>query len=409
MNRKQSDSISLREAQELIQAHCIRGIERYGRAEESVALGDCLGRYTARPLTALTELPGFDQSLRDGFALGPQSERVEQHNSFRIVDEVAAGDTRHIKVDPGEAVRIMTGGLLPRGAMRVVPKENCEVTADTVCLTGITMVGEKSYIHRAGSDIKTGSLLVAQGRAIRAADQILLSGVGYGELPLVKRPQLSFLCTGSELLMASEEILDGKKFSANSHLLKGLIQKAGAVLQEQERVTDDPQRVSRSLARIVDSAPDIIITTGGMGPGKYDLVEGAFRDLGGEVLYNSLALRPGKSTLFGTIGRSLFFGMPGPPPAVYLLFQELIAPAILACQGEQDPFPVTIEAALSEDMHLPPRGLARLKEGLLSHEKGHCVVRPAGKGESGNCYIYCTASQNQYLSGQLVPVHLRSC
>ncbi len=399
-------SIPLQEAQEIILAQCCTQAKLHGRQEEHVGLGACLGRYPAHPLIALNELPGFDQSLRDGYALAKPIDTEGLNRFYTVVDEVPAGDTRELHMAPGQAVRIMTGGLVPHNAVQVVPKEHCQETAAGVVVEDSFLKTKKGFIHSAGSDVKQGQLLAPMGQVITPEEQILLAGVGYETLPLVNRPHLSFFCTGSELLSASEEKLPGQKFSANSHLLQGLIQRCGAILVAQETVVDDPDQVAGLLKYLCKSDPDIVVSTGGMGPGKYDLVEAAFRDLGGEVLYNGLCLRPGKFTLFGTLGKTLFFGLPGPPPAVNLLFAELVVPAILALQGDMAPFPRSIEACLTEDLVLPKRGLARFRRSCLQYDGGRCLVRPARRDEVANCNIFCPASAEGLLRGDLVQVHL---
>lgn len=406
MDDIKTKSISLQEAQEIILKQCCIQTKLHGGKVEELGLGESLGRYPARPLMALTDLPGFDQSLRDGYALAKPSKIKDLSRCYTVVDEVPAGDTRVLHLGPGQAVRIMTGGLVPGNAVQVVPKEHCEETVEGVVVPDSFLKLQKCFIHGAGSDVKQGQLLAPIGQAITPEEQILLAGVGYENLPLVQRPQVSFFCTGSELLSASEEKLPGKKFSANSHLLQGLIRHSGAVLAAQETVIDDSDQVIELLKCFINPGPDIIVSTGGMGPGKYDLVEAAFRNLGGEVLYNSLCLRPGKSTLFGTLGKTLFFGLPGPPPAVNLLFSELVAPAIIALQGNMAPFPRSIEASLTEDLALPKRGLARLRRSCLKYDRGRCLVRPARRNEVANCNIFCPASVKGFLSGDLVQVHL---
>ena len=400
MNNDNEQSIDLKTAQSLILEACAV------LPEETLSLSFSLNRFPANPLVALESLPGFDQSLRDGYAISGHEPGQGVANCFRVTDEVAAGDTRQLALCPGEAIRIMTGGLIPAHTVAVVPSELCTVVGETVEIGDHFFEQKKSFIHSKGSELARGQVIVPEGEAIRAEQQILLAGVGYDRVSVVRKPRVSFFCTGSELLSGSEEKLAGKKFSANSHLLHGLILLAGAKLQVQETVMDDPDAVLRIFTEMKQSDVDIIISTGGMGPGKFDLVEEAFKRTGGRVIYRSLQLRPGKATLFGLLDSTLFFGMPGPPPAVHLLFNELIRPAILALQGAKSCRPREIQACLTEDLHLSNRGLPRLKSGLLSFAKGKCLVRPANREEASNCYIYCSAPGRERKSGEEVTVHL---
>ncbi len=400
MSNENGDSIDLEKAQSLILEACTV------LPEEPLTLSLCLNRFPPNELAALEPLPGYDQSLRDGYAICPGEPGQEKGDSFRIVDEVAAGDTRRLALQPGEAIRIMTGGLVPAHCLAVVPNELCTVIGETVKIADHLLGQRKSFIHSRGSELVKGQVIVPQGSAIRAEQQILLAGAGYGSVAVVRKPRVSFFCTGSELVSGSEKKPAGKKSSANSHLLYGLLIQAGAELQTQKTVIDDPDHVLRILTEMNQSGADIIISTGGMGPGKFDLVEEAFSRAGGKVIYRSLHLRPGKATLFGVLGSSLFFGMPGPPPAVHLLFNELIRPAILALQGAKSCRPQKIEAWLTEDLHLPERGLPRLKSGLLSFEEGKCLVRPSNRVEGSNCYISCPASGREVKNGEKVIVHM---
>jgi len=265
---------------------------------------------------------------------------------------------------------------------------------------------KKLFIHTKGSELAKGRVIAAKGAAIRPEQQILLAGVGYATVSVVRKPRVSFFCTGSELVTGSEVKPAGKKYSANNHLLHGLINFVGAELLQQKTVKDNPEAVADILAEMSQSKCDIIVSTGGMGPGKFDLIEDAFARVGGRVVYRSLLLRPGKSTLFGMLGNTLFFGLPGPPPAVYLLFNELIRPAILALQGAKRCRPQELRAHLTEDLHLPRRGLPRLKSGLVQVVDGMCQVRPVNRVEPSNCHIYCSAARRLLRKGEKVTIHL---
>ncbi|MEN8200318.1 MAG: molybdopterin molybdotransferase MoeA [Thermodesulfobacteriota bacterium] len=397
--------IDLEEAQEIIfRTSTVQPVEE-------IPLAESLGRFPLQSLKALEPLPGYDQSLRDGFAVaGVGDEKKTPSSVFRVVDEVAAGDTRQITLHPGEAVRIMTGGLLPRGCQAVVPQELCHCEGENVRIAAdcLTEKGKGRFIHARGSEFARGDVLAAKGAPITPESQILLAGGGYGSLPVARKVRISFFCTGSELLSAPVAGGGGQKFSANNSLLQGLIRQNGCSLVEQRTVMDDPDAVVKLFHELGKSDSDILISTGGMGPGKFDLIEESFARVGGRPMYHSLRLRPGKSTLFGTLGNTLFFGLPGPPPAVHFLFNGLVRPAILALQGAKRCSPRKIRGILTREMHLPKSELPRLKGAVLRCEDGNCLVRPAGRGESANCYIFCPARRRKLARGEKVSLHLLS-
>ena len=399
MKEDNDQSIELRKAQSLVLNACS------SLSGEKVSLAESLGRFPVKALVALEPLPGYDQSLRDGYAIaeaGP-AKTADSPHTFQIVDEVAAGDTRKLVLRPGEAIRVMTGGLLPAHCVSVVPQESCSVVGD---ILNAPLSKKKCFIHAKGSELVKGQVVVSKGDPISPEQMILLAGVGYGDVEVVRKPGVSFFCTGSELVAGSDEIRAGKKFSANNPLLQSLIARAGAEFQDQQTVVDDPDTVTETMLKMAQTGCDIMISTGGMGPGKFDLIEETFCRAGGKVIYRSIHLRPGKSTLFGILGNTLFFGMPGPPPAVYLLFNELIRPAILKLQGAKQSRTKKLKVCLTEDLFFSKRGLPRLKGGMLSLEDGKCLVRQAGRMEAANCYIYCPATRRQMRTGELVTVHL---
>ena len=402
MKNTSEQPIELQTAQHLILDFC------FDLEAEGVPLAESLGRYPASNLVALEALPGYDQSLRDGYAIGsdgPAGIRKSVH-TFKIVDEVAAGDTRKLVLRAGEAIRIMTGGLIPANCIAVIPEEICDASGITLIVPASFSESVMTFIHTKGNELAEGQVIVPKGVSISPEHLILLAGVGYDTVQVIREPCVSFFCTGSELVTGTEVKTAGKKFSANSPLLKGLLQQAGVKLHEQQTVTDDPEAVLRVITDMAQAGCDILVSTGGMGPGKFDLIEETFCQAGGKVIYNSLQLRPGKSTLFGILGNTLFFGMPGPPPAVYLLFNELIRPAILALQGAKRSRPQKLKARLTEDLFFPKRGLARLKGGVFSLKDANCLVRQAKRTERSNCYIYCPAAQRQMRTGEMVTVHL---
>jgi len=375
---------------------------------EKKALSSALGRVSAKGHPALEDLPGYDGSLRDGYAVGTAADNSNPACAdYRIIDEVAAGDTRNLTVGTGEAVRIMTGGLIPTGCQAVIPQENCSVEGQNVRVVINPLQQPKTFIHKKGSEITKGAVILEKGVTISSEQQVLLAGTGYNSVEVVRRPRVRFFCTGSELLTdTSVNKQAGQRFSGNSHLLTGLINRYGGDLLEQETVVDDSKRVIALIKRMAQNDCDILISTGGMGPGKFDLIEDAFARCGGETVYGSLSMRPGKATLFGKLGNTLFFGLPGPPPAVQLLFHELLRPAFCALQGLKQCGPQKIKAILAEDLILAKHGLLRLKSGVFHLHEGSCLVRTAKRSELANCYIFCSPERQLIPKGDMVEIHL---
>lgn len=402
MSENSTQSIDLETAQKLIVQACVV------LPREAAQLSYALGRVAAEPHTALEALPGYDGSLRDGYAVGRPAETADPGLVvFRIIDEVAAGDTRSLTVGMGEAVRIMTGGLIPAGCQAVIPQEDCSIEGQDVMVPVRPFQQPKTFIHKKGSQIAEGNVILEKGVAVNSEQQVLLAGSGYDAVEVVQKPKVSFFCTGSELLTdTSANKLAGQRFSGNSHLLSGMISRYGGELLKQEMVADESSQVVALMERLAGSDCDILISTGGMGPGKFDLIEDAFAQCGGETIYRSLNMRPGKSTLFGKLGDTLFFGLPGPPPAVELLFHELLRPAFCALQGLERCRPRKIQATLTEDFFMAKRGLLRLKSGVFSLREGLCLVRPAKRGELSNCYIFCLPEKQSIHKGDMVEIHL---
>ncbi len=392
-------AMELQKAQNLICESCLL------LEGERVSLSESAGRFPETELSAREALPGYDQSLRDGYAIGKNglSNTCFFPKTFQVVDEVAAGDTRELSLQDGEAIRVMTGGLIPALCTAVVPEESCSVSGRILTVPSSP---QKDFIHRAGSVLVKGQRILPPGLPISAENVILLSGVGYTTVQVVRKPRVSFFCTGSELVTGGDEKRAGKKFSANNSLLHILIEQAGAEFQEQQKVVDNSELVIDTMLELLEKEPDILISTGGMGPGKFDLIEDSFHRAGGEIVYHSIRLRPGKATLFGMLGKTLFFGLPGPPPAVSSLFTELIQPAILSFQGARHCGPVRHEALLTEDLFLHKSTLPHLKGGVLSFDGGRLLVREVRGGERVNCSIYCPESCEKLSAGELVTLHL---
>jgi len=396
MNNCAEKGLTLFAAQKIIAAYARK------TEGETVALEDALFRVPVHAIPAMKALPGYDQSGRDGFVVSEEGAAcLGEGGSLRIAGEIRAGTTDPLPLQADLACRIMTGGLIPACGSRVIPQEVCLVRDGMLSATAAGLGGRNRFIFLKGSEIGRGRVVVAAGEPILPEHLVRLAATGHARMLVHRRPRVLFACTGSELVDTPDEEKPGLKVSGNRYLLNGLIRMAGGIPEYRGTVADSVRDLALVLGRIEALEAELIITTGGMGPGKYDLVEQAFTRAGGVILYRSLQLRPGKATLFGLLGQSLFFGLPGPPAAISALFPQLIEPALLRCRGVKTIKAARIKATLQEPVAFKEKGVLRLKGGVL--EKG-LSVRPAGKSETAGCQIFFPAHRLNFKRGDVVEV-----
>lgn len=388
-------------------ATCRRAVSRVTArtGRERVSLEMALARVAAADLAARLPQPEFRQSLRDGYVLAdypqPAVEAV-----FPVVGMIQAGGRAQSAMVAGQACRIMTGGMVPEGGVRVIPQEDCEETSGTIRVPAQALGRLNTFIQEKGSDIGIGELVTTTGTVLHPEHISLLASVGCEEVEVYRRPRAGFFCTGSELVDTARELHPGLKVSSNRHLLDGLIRRHGAVPSYLGTVRDTATDLAEVFARLKAGEYDMVISTGGMGPGKYDLIEQSFREEGGEVIYSTLNLRPGRNSLCGIIDGTLFFGLPGPPTAVRALVNAIVGPALMQMQGVASDFPLTIHAHLEQPLTIKRPGVMQLYGGSIAFQDGRCLVRSAGRLEPSSCYLVIAADKEAYAEGELIEVQL---
>ena len=376
------------------------------KSGEAIVLNEARQHITSSDVLAITPQPSFDESTRDGYVIAPHVRSDEEVNRYEIIDEIPAGRPYSKILLPGTACKIMTGGCVPKGGLCVVPSEDCVEQNGAVIVTDRSLQKAETFIRKEGSEIAKGVLLVPSGTALQAGHLALLASCGIYDVEVAARPVVGFACTGSELSATSEGLGVGQKVSSNSFLIEGQIASVGARSVNMGIIKDTEQELLDLFAKVTTDDLDVLITTGGMGPGKYDLVEGVFVEAGGKVLFNSIAMRPGKAVLFGVLGRTLFFGLPGPPYAVRTLLNELVGPALLAMQGVVGSWPKEVQAHLLHQVSIKRNDVLRLKDGVLTFSEGKCLVRFAERLEIPNCFVMLPPGRLHYDEGALVEVHL---
>jgi molybdopterin molybdotransferase len=373
---------------------------------ETRSVHEAAFRVAAEDVSALAACPSHSESLRDGYVLASHGAKKEGNYCFPVVGEIAAGMASVVCLAPGTACRIFTGGVIPVGGVRVVPQEECVEVAGEVRVAPAAMASKRLFINTAGSEVACGEMVVGKGTRLEIDHLTLLTAVGVRHVKVVSRPRVACYCTGSELVAMGGQPEVGQKLSLNSLLFQNLIPRYGGVVAEQGIIFDKQNAVQGLFAAIKEGGYDLAVSSGGMGPGKYDLVKKAFGDAGGKIILQTLAMQPGRSTLLGTLGKTVFIALPGPPHAVRTLINELVGPVLLWMQGASSCRPVALSARLGHDYRVKKTDLLQVKGGVPEVREGICTVRLAERLEPISCYVLFPPGKKEFKAGEAVEVHL---
>ena len=339
---------------------------------EHVALENVRGRYLAEDIVADSDLPPFDRSQMDGYALRA-GDAQQAPARLRIVGESAAGRGWHTEMKPGEAVRIMTGAPVPAGADSVQQVELTHEIEDgrEVEIQQAPTLG-KSIVRR-GSEIKEGETVLVAGDQINAATMAVLASFGYAEVSVSRQPKVAVLATGSELVAVDHKPGPDQIRDSNNFTIAAYAQLAGATVEYLPLAGDDTALLRRQIAEAAERS-DIVITSGGVSVGVYDFTRPALRELGAEFFFERVALRPGKPTVFARLpSGTLFFGLPGNPVSVSVTFNLFARTSILTMQAAKTPtlpedwavLARNVKGALERESYLPAQ-LGTTGEGTLT-------------------------------------------
>jgi len=302
---------------------------------ESVQLEQALGRTLARAIVSTEEVPAFDKSAMDGYALQAAETFGASPTdpvSFRVIGEVFPGEVGDLEVGPGEAVRIMTGAAFPKGADAVLMAEHATDRGDVVLAHGSVVPGRN--VARAGEDVQKGDRVLERGRVLRPQDIGVLASIRMVEVEVTRRPVVGIISTGNELVEpgSAEAGQPGRVVNSCRYMLEGLVTQTGGEVRWLRTVRDDREAL-RAALEVFDG--DILLTTGATSAGKEDYLPGLLAELG-ELLVHGVNIRPASPLAFGRLGRALAVLLPGNPVAAMIGFDVFVRPALQLQLGQRE-------------------------------------------------------------------------
>ena len=367
-----------------VQEHLERilsSIAPLGRVEQ-VRLADAAGRTLAASVDALVDLPSFDNSAMDGYAVrraDVATADIDAPVVLDVVADIAAGAADFVSIGPGQAARIMTGAPIPTGADAVVPVERTDAGTARVAIFAAPRPAH--HIRRRGEDLHAGDRVLTAGMELGAGRVAAAAAAGLAELPVTGLPRVAVVATGSELVAPGALLSHGRIHDSNSLLLAALVAEAGCVVSEALRLPDDPRRLREWLDSRREC--DVVVFAGGVSVGAHDVVRHVLADFG-TIEFSRVAMQPGKPQAFGALpGGTPVFGLPGNPVSVAVSFEAFVRPALLRMLGRAEVRRPSWHA-VAEVAWRSPSGRRQYMPIALGQHDGRATVRPATAGGAGS-------------------------
>lgn len=360
-------NLPLEQARDLLLQHAVI------RPGDRLPLMEALGRAIREDLTVQEDIPGFNRSSVDGYALlGRDTEKAGENAPvrLRVLEEVAAGRNPHFPVSTRTAVKVMTGAPLPSGADAVVKYEEVRREGADVLVYRQVLAG--TNVVRAGQEITAGEIVVFKGSPVTPSLLGLLAAAGFNDIPVYSAVKAAIISTGSELAGLGQTLGAGRIYNSNQYFLTALLRIIGVEPVPLGIVPDEAVKIAAFVQTALERA-DLVITTGGVSAGDYDLVEHALAMAGVESLFSGIAVRPGKSFVAGKKDGKLILGLSGHPGAAFTAFELLVKPVLKKMMGYKDILPRKVEVILSGDYQ--KTDARRMKAARLSIEGGIARAR----------------------------------
>ena len=375
-------------------------------AAELVPLTRALARVLSEDFAAPFDVPPADNSAVDGYAVGGADIPPRATRDLVVIGDLAAGAVFERALGAGQALRIMTGAPMPAGADTVYPQEIVQREADRV---RVGPIDKGANVRRAGEDVAAGKTVIEAGTVLRPQEIGLMTSLGAWQVSVRRRPRVALMSTGDEVAEPGTPRRPGQIYDANRFTLRGSIEQCGGDVSDLG-IVPDVRETLRDALRDAARAADVVVTSGGVSVGVYDLVKDVLQEVGA-IDFWQVAMQPGRPFAVGHIDGALFFGLPGNPVASLLSFMLFVRPALYKLAGRRRIFPPTWQARALEPMR-KKTGRTEYKRGILAFRDGDwdvCTTGPQGSGilssmVAGNCFVVLEEARGDVAAGERVTV-----
>jgi molybdopterin molybdotransferase len=371
---------------------------------ELIPVARALGRVLAEDIRASTDVPPTDNSAVDGYAVRSADVPSEGTRELAVVADLPAGAVFEGTLEPGQALRIMTGAPMPAGADTVYPQEVVEPRGGRIV---VGPIAAGANVRLRGEDVRAGAVVLPAGTVLRPQEMGVAASLGLPQIWVRQKPRVAIMSTGDEVAEPGEARKPGQIYDSNRFSLRGLVEAAGGEPTDYGII---PDRFDELRAQLLEAAAgaDIVLTSGGVSVGDYDLVKAVLREAGG-IDFWQVAMQPGRPLAVGRIGSAHFFGLPGNPVASMLTFHLFVRPALWKLAGRRELFGPRFHAVAVEPMR-KKKGRREFKRGILSYTGERWEVRTTGPQGSGiltsmtqaNCFIVVEEERGDVAGGETV-------
>lgn len=378
---------------------------------ETITINQAANRVLAEDIFSSINVPSFDNSAMDGYAISLQN--FSENQPLVVIGKSFAGNPFSGKIAQGECVRIMTGAKIPENCNAVVMQEDATLNADgTVQFAKTPKIG--ANIRRIGEDVAQGSLVLAKGNLLNVATLPLLASLGISEVKVFHKVKVAVLSTGDELVSVGEKLGEGQIYDTNRFTVRLMLEKLGCEIFDFGTLPDNPETFEKTFIE-AQSRADILITSGGVSVGEADFTKDVLEKLG-KISFWKIAMKPGKPFAFGKLENAWFFGLPGNPVSALVTFYQLVQPALLKLSGYDNEKIANFSPKLPAYAAVPMKkavGRQDFQRGFFyADENGQLAVKTIGTQGShifsafneSNCFIVLEQERGNIEVGEKVVI-----